>query len=404
MTLVSHQGQSKTSRPPLSGVRVLDFSRVLAGPFGTMLLADLGCDVIKVEHPDGGDDTRRFGPPFVGDGVSTYFVSINRGKRSVALDLKSEQGRSTVRGLICASDVLVENFRPGVADRLGFGWEAAHEMNERLVYASISGYGHAGLPKFARAPGYDLMMQSLSGVTSLTGPPDAPPSKAGVSIGDLVAGLYAVHGILAALYDRERTGKGRRVDIGMLDGLVSLLTYQASAYLLAGKVPTRMGNQHPSICPFETLPTADSFIAVCCGNDLLFGRLCEAIGREELPTEDRFATNASRVQHRPALIGILEQIFVQQPTDHWLERLSRPGKDVPCAPMLSVDEALDHPQLKARGMLTSVQDPDLGELPTVGCPVRLDSEPCFNDRPAPRLGEHTHEVLAELGLLVPDGG
>ncbi len=389
--------QSTSIAGPLHGVRILDLTRVLSGPFGTMLLADLGADVIKVEHPSGGDDTRRFGPPFLGE-ESTYFMSINRGKRSITLDLKSEKGRAAMSRLIDRSDVLVENFRPGVADRLGFGWETVTDQNPRLIYASLSGYGHAGLPEFVTAPGYDLLMQALSGVASLTGQTDGPPTKAGISIGDLVAGLYAAHGILAALYDRERTGRGRRVDIAMLDGLVSLLTYQGSAYLLGNKVPHRMGNQHPSICPFETVRTANGHIVVCCGNDAQFERLCVALEAPSLADEPRFATNASRVQHRPALIERLEATLMTQSTDHWLGVLSRPGQEVPSAPLQGVDEALAHPQLAARGMLSTVQHSTLGELPAIGCPVRLDDKPSFHSRPAPHLGEHTAEILAELGL------
>ncbi len=380
---------------PLTGVRVLDLTRVLAGPFATMLLADLGADVIKVERPDGGDDTRRFGPPFR-DGESTYFLSINRGKRSITCDLKSDAGQEVLRRLIASSDVLIENFRPGVLDRLGFSAQAAQEINPRLIYASISGFGHAGLPEHVKAPGYDLMVQSLSGVASLTGPADAPPSKAGVSIGDLTSGLYAVHGILAALYEREKTGKGRRVDIAMLDGLVSLLAYQAGAWLLGDKKPTRMGNQHPSICPFEAVRASDGYLAICCGNDRQFIRLAAALERQDLCDDPRFSTNAERVVHRAELIPILQALFEPSPLAHWLPLLNDAG--IPCAPMQSVDEALEHPQLAARGMLGTVDHSKLGPIPAVGCPVQLEGSSTFNSLPAPLLGEHTDAIMAELGL------
>ncbi len=391
------QPDDSHGRGPLSGVRVLDLTRVLAGPFGTMLLADLGADVIKVEHPERGDDTRHFGPPFIG-GESTYFLSINRGKRSITCDMKTDVGRDVLRRLIAVSDVLIENFRPGVLERLGFGVDAVREQNPRLIYASISGFGHQGLKEYVASPGYDLLCQSLSGVASLTGHEDSPPSKAGVSIGDLVSGLYAVHGILAALYERQRTGRGRRVDIAMLDGLVSLLTYQAGAYLLGGKVPSRMGNKHPSICPFETLRTGDGFLAVCCGNDKQFERFAEAVGVPELAEDPRFATNAARVERRPELIVILERALSAQNGAHWMRVLT--AADVPCGPIQTVDAALAHPQLAARGMRPTVAHPTLGELDAVGCAVRFDGAPSFKARPAPLLGQHTDEVLAELGLSI----
>ena len=382
---------------PLAGIRVLDLTRILAGPFGTMLLADLGADVIKVEQPGRGDDTRHFGPPFV-KGESTYFQSINRGKRSITIDLKAREGQDVVRALIAECDVLVENFRPGVLARLGFDYDTVHELNPRMIYTSISGYGHIGLPEYAQAPGYDLLIQSVSGIASVTGHPSAPPSKAGVSIGDLVAGLYAVQGILAALYERKTTGQGRRVDIAMLDGLTSLLTYQATAYLLAGKVPGRMGNQHPSICPFETLRASDGHLVICCGNDAQFRRLAAALGRPELCEDPRFVSNGDRVSNRPALIEILEAVLAAHPVAYWLEKLSAPAVGMPVGAIHSVDQTLAHPQLVARGMVTEIDHPVLGRIPAVGCPIRLGEEPCFDPRPAPALGEHTAEILAELGL------
>ena len=386
-------------RPPLDGVRVLDLTRVLAGPFGTQLLADLGADVVKVERPDGGDDTRAFGPPFVG-GESTYFMSVNRGKRSVVLDLKSAAGRETVRALALRADVLVENFRPGVLDRLGLGWEALAELNPRLVFASISGFGQSGLPEHVGAPGYDLMIQCLSGVASLTGPSDGPPSKAGVSVADLVGGMYAVQGILAALYRREQTGRGGRVDIAMFEGLASLLTYNAQAHLATGVVPTRNGNRHPSICPFETFPAADGHLAICCGNDRQYARLASLLG---LPDDPRFATNVSRVEHRGDLVPLIEAALGTDTVASWCARLA--AADVPGGPILSVDAVLRHPQLEARGFLGTVRHPAAGEMSALGCPVRLDDQPAFNPRPAPTLGEHTAEILAELAAFgTPEEG
>ncbi|MFT5430341.1 MAG: crotonobetainyl-CoA:carnitine CoA-transferase CaiB-like acyl-CoA transferase [Myxococcota bacterium] len=395
MTDTNTPADTESPPGPLAGVKVLDLTRVLAGPFGTMLLADLGADVIKVERPGRGDDTRTFGPPFVG-GESTYFMSINRGKRSVAVDIKTDHGREVLGRLIDQCDVIVENFRPGVLERLGFGWDAVHARNPRAVYASVSGFGHAGIAEHVQSPGYDLMIQAMSGVASLTGRPDSDPTKAGISVGDLVAGLYAVHGILAALYEREKTGVGRRVDIAMLDGLVSLLTYQAGSYLMADKIPFRMGNQHPSICPFETVVCSDGHLVICCGNDAQFDRLAPAFGRPDWTSDERFSTNSARVQNRPALIEQIEAVTKSDSVAALRTRLA--AADVPCAPILSVDEALTHPQLLARSMVGEVNHPTAGTLRTLGCPIRIGDEASFNSRPAPTLGQHTDEILAELGF------
>jgi crotonobetainyl-CoA:carnitine CoA-transferase CaiB-like acyl-CoA transferase len=380
---------------PLDGVQVLDLTRVLAGPFATMLLADLGADVIKLERPGTGDDTRRFGPPFL-DGESTYFLSINRGKRSVVVDLKSDEGVSAVRDLAAESDVLIENFRPGVLKRLGLGYDDLSATNQRLIYASISGFGHEGLEQYVNSPGYDLLIQSLSGVVSLTGDPNGMATKAGVSIGDLVGGLYAVHGVLAALYAREHTGRGQRIDVAMLDGLVSLLTYQAGSFLGTGKIPTRMGNRHPSICPFETFSAADGHMAICCGNDAQFKRLAKALDQADLASDPRFETNAGRVQQRDELIPILAGILGRHPVQFWIEKLSLPEFDVPCAPIQDVGEALAHPQLEARGMIREVDHPKLGKLPAIGCPIRMNGQSLFNERPAPLLGEHTEQIIGSI--------
>ncbi|MFT7625742.1 MAG: crotonobetainyl-CoA:carnitine CoA-transferase CaiB-like acyl-CoA transferase, partial [Myxococcota bacterium] len=314
----------------------------------------------------------------------------------VAIDLKSPTGQEAMRALIQRSDVLVENFRPGVLERLGFGVEAARALNPRLIYASISGFGNEGLPEFVASPGYDLLAQSLSGVASLTGPADASPSKAGISIGDLVGGLYAVQGIMAALYERERTGLGKRVDISMLDGLVSLLTYQASAWLVGGKPPGRLGNQHPSICPFETLRTSDGHLSVCCGNDKQFAALATALERPELLEDERFGSNSSRVQHRPILIPILEAVLAAHPSATWLPLLTEAG--VPCAQICDVPTALEHPQLAARGMIGEVDHPTAGTIKAIATPIRLDGVAAFTPVPSPTLGQHTTEILEELGL------
>ena len=291
---------------PLHGIKVLDLTRVLAGPYCTMLLADMGADVVKVERPGAGDDTRAYGPPFV-NGESAYFMSVNRNKRSLTLNLKHADGLRILERLIAAADVLVENFRPGTMESFGYGYEAARQVNPRLIFCSISGFGHTG-PKSA-LPGYDLIIQGEGGVSSLTGSPDGPPFKVGTSPADVVAGMMGFQGILLSLLARQQTGCGQKVDIGMLDCQVALLTYQAGIYFATGESPTRMGNQHPTITPYETYRCADGYINLACGNDSMWRTFCGALGRDEWTADARFATNADRVQHRKQLQALLEPVM-----------------------------------------------------------------------------------------------
>ncbi len=367
---------------PLEGVRVLDLSRVLSGPYATMTLADLGADVVKVERPGLGDDTRRFGPPFV-EGVSTYFLSINRGKRSVALDLKDPADRDRARRLALAADVVVENFRPGVADRLGLGAEALLAERPALVYCSITGFGRRD-PR----PGYDLMVQGMGGIPSITGEAGGPPWKCGASVADLVAGLHAVQGILAALFRRSRTGRGGVVDVPMLDGQQSLLTYHASAWLNAGRAPGRIGNRHPSIHPFCTYRASDGFLNVCVGNDALFTAFSEALGHPEWAADPRFARNPDRVAHREALDALVEPVLAAEPVAAWRARLDAAG--VPCGPMATVPESLE-----SAPVVTHPHPEGGPPVRTVALPWQLDDLPRAAPRRAPRVGEHTAEVLAE---------
>ncbi|MBM4320904.1 MAG: CoA transferase, partial [Deltaproteobacteria bacterium] len=325
---------------PLEGILVLDLSRVLAGPYCTMQLADMGATVIKVEEPRGGDDTRAFGPPFVG-GESCYYLSVNRGKRSIAIDLKHPEGKAIVRKLASRADVLVENFRPGAADRLGLGYTGLTELNPRLIYASISGFGHAGLPEFFGKPGYDVVVQGLGGGPSITGEPDGEPMKSGNSIADLIAGLLTFQGILLALLARERSGRGQHVDISMLDGQVSLLTYHAGRYLGTGDVPRRMGNRHPTIVPYQTFRAADGYFNLAVGNDRLWESFCKAIARPDLLADTRYTANSGRVRHREELIAVLAEFFRQEPVEHWLALLEKSG--VPAGPILDLSGTLEHP-------------------------------------------------------------
>jgi len=377
---------------PLEGIRILDFSRVLSGPFATMTLADLGADVVKVERPGRGDDTRGFGPPFVDD-VSTYFLSINRGKRSLALDLKDSRHRARALDLCDAADVVVENFRPGVMKRLGFDAETLRARNEQLIYCSISGFGQEAGPK----PGYDLVIQGLGGVASLTGAPDTPPFKCGASIADIVAGMNAVQAILAALYRRERTGRGSTLDVSMLAGQNALLTYHASAWLNAGEEPTRIGNAHPSIHPFCAYAARDGWLNVAVGNDRLFATLCEVLGEEDeairtLADDERFSTNPARVANRSELDDILAPVFERHDVSRWLDVLDAAG--VPAGPIASVSEALESAPRVAHSHPTSDTT-----VETVALPWRQldDGEelPRAAHRRAPSLGEHETDVLRE---------
>lgn len=379
---------------PLSGVRVVDLTRILAGPYATMILGDYGADVIKVEHPDGGDDTRSWGPPWVGraGGVSAYFTAVNRNKRSVTLDLKSAAGKAALWRLIDRADVVIANFRPGVLERLGFGWDDVSERNPRIVHVEINGYGAEG--PAAEKPSFDVIVQGESGVMDLTGRADGPPTRIGISLGDEVAGLLAVQGVFAALRRRERTGEGQRVEVALHDGLLSLLTYHAQNHF-AGERPTRIGNAHPSIVPYQTFATADGWVNVGVGNERQWTRLCELVGRETWLEDDRFATNGDRVVHREELVPMLEEVFAERTTEAWIEALT--GASIPCGRIRSVAEALGSPEADTRGMIVSVDGADGRPLPLVGPPVRLSESPPAVRRRPPELGEHTDEILREIG-------
>jgi formyl-CoA transferase/CoA:oxalate CoA-transferase len=377
---------------PLAGTRVADLSRVLAGPYCSMLLADMGAEVIKVEPPDG-DDTRAWGPPFI-EGQSAYFLSINRGKRSVVLDLKSEEGKALLWRLLERCDVLLENFRPGAMDRLGFGVAAVASRLPRLVYCSISGFGHTG-PDHA-LPGYDVLVQGESGLMSLTGEESGPAFKLGVSISDLTAGMMACQAILAALLHRERTGEGQHLDVAMLDVSASLLTFQAGIYFATGKAPRRRGNAHPTIAPYSTYECADGTLIVAVGNDNLFQRFCQAIELPDLASDDRFALAAARVENRVALDELLVPVLRGKGRDAWIAQLRRLG--VPCGAVRDLAEVCESPHLRARGMLQEMEHPRAGRIRQLGPAATLSRSPWSLQRPPPLLGEHSDEILRELGL------
>ncbi|MFD7992001.1 CaiB/BaiF CoA transferase family protein [Streptomyces mexicanus] len=376
----------------LRGIRVLDLSRILSGPLATMVLADLGADVVKVEDTKDGDDTRQWGPPFQGT-EAAYFLAANRNKRGVCVDLKAERGREFVLRLAERADVLVENFRPGTAARLGLGYEEVSARNPGLVYASISGYGQTG--PWAARPGYDAIAQAQSGMMSITGERGGPPMRPGVATADIGAGMWAVIGILAALHARRATGRGQHVDVSLLDGQLAWLTYVAGGYFATGDTPGPHGSAHPTIVPYQALATADGHLMVAAGNDRLWRRFAEVIGEPQLADDPRFATNPDRVRHRDALVPLLEAALTRRSGAAWAEALDAAG--VPCAPISTVDQALSSPQALAREMVCVLRHPTAGELRTVGSPLKLSATPARIRTAPPLLGQHTDDVLAETG-------
>ncbi|MEE9264273.1 MAG: CoA transferase [Vicinamibacteria bacterium] len=373
---------------PLSGVTVLDLSRILAGPYCTMVLGDLGAEVLKVEPPNG-DDSRGWGPPFV-KGESAYFLAVNRNKRSICINLKRASGRDLLHRLAGKADVLVENFRPGTLDRLGFSYETIRSARPEIIYCSISGYGHSG--PLRQRPGYDAVMQGEGGWMSLTGEPDGPPLKVGASLADIFTGTMAAQGILAALHQRATTGKGQKVDVALFDSVLATLCYQAQGYLLTGEVPERLGNRHPSLSPYETFQTADGYVIVGVGNDSLWVSFCRAVGRPDLD-EPRFKTNALRVENYVELKKLLVPMFRSGSTQHWLDVLE--PAEIPVGRVRSVPEALSNPQVADRQMLIEVEHPTVGRMRMTGNPIKMSGLPDAPSLPPPLFGQHTEEVLAE---------
>ena len=377
---------------PLAGMLVVDLTRVLAGPYCTLVLADLGARVIKVEAPGRGDDARAIGP-FVG-GASAYFLSLNRGKESIALDLRDAGDRGVFERLLARADALVENFRPGVLERLGFGWESLHARWPRLVLARVSGFGQTG--PYAERPAYDVVVQGMGGVMSLTGHPGGPPARVGTSTGDITAGLFTAIGVLSALVERAATGLGREVDVAMLDCQVATLENAIARYQATGEVPGPLGTRHPSIAPFQAFATRDGHVVVAAGNDALFAKLCAALGRPELASDPRFTSNERRTRHVDELARELGATLAARPSAEWLALLGAAG--IPCGPLNDVAAVLADPQVRARNMVVEVDDPAVGRLALAGNPVKLSGIPDPPTRPpAPGLDEHRAAILRELG-------
>ena len=385
---------------PLSHLRVLDLSRVLAGPWASQNLADLGAEVIKIERPKGGDDTRAWGPPFLrdGNGVDTaetaYFLCANRGKKSVTIDIASEQGQGIVRSLVAQCDVLIENFKVGDLQRYGLAYDDLKVLNPNLIYCSITGFGQDG-PLKSQA-GYDFMIQGTGGLMSITGDPDdvpgGGPKKVGIPLADLMTGMYATVAILAALMRRDREGGGEYIDMALLDCQVATLSNQGQNYLISGTVPRRYGNAHPNVVPYQAFPTADGHVIIAIGNDSQFGKFCQAAGEPLLARDPRFLTNADRVRNRDAIVAEVSRLVKQRSTGEWLTTLGPIG--VPCGPINDMAQTFAHPQVRHRSMTLEMDHPSSGKVSLIANPIRFTQHPIVYQRPPPVLGQHTHEVLA----------
>jgi len=380
------------SDPLLDGVRVLDLTRILAGPYCTMLLGDLGADIIKVEVPGRGDDTRQWGPPFTTGGESAYFLAANRNKRSLTLNLKSERGRSILGELIQQADILIENFRVGTLEKWNLSYEQLKNLRPDLIYCTITGYGYTG--PYRDRPGYDFIIQALGGFMSVTGPEDGEPFRAGIAVADLSSGIYACNAVLAALFARERTGKGQRIDISLLDCQVAMMSYVASNYLVSGQPAQRFGNAHPNLVPYQVFEAQDGYFAFAAGNDLQWANFCRAVGREAWETDPLFATNPARLTNRTKLVGLLNELFSTRSVADWIELCE--GAGLPVGPINTMEAALSDPQVLARGMVMEVPHPTEGRVPLLRSPLNIPTAPSEVRYPPPTLGQHTDEILSEL--------
>ena len=381
---------------PLDGIKVLDLTRVLAGPYATMLLGDLGAEVIKIEQPGTGDESRNFGP--FKNGFSLYFMSVNRGKRSITLNLKTERGQAIFKQLLAHTDVVVENFRPGTMKKLGLDYDTLKTEHPSLIYAACSGFGQTG--PYAQQGAYDMIIQGMGGIISITGEPEGPPVRVGTSISDITAALFTTIGVLSALHHRTQTGKGQFVDVAMLDSLVAVLENAVVRYFATGEAPKPLGARHPAITPFEAFASADGHVIIALGNDTLWAKFCEHVNRQDLISDERFRTNADRTENHAELFSILSDILSKRTTDDWIDALGEIG--VPCGPINAMDKVVSHPQVQAREMITRVAHQITGEVEVPGVPIKLSETPGGVDAPAPSLGEHTTEILTDVLKMSPD--
>jgi CoA:oxalate CoA-transferase len=383
---------------PFAGLIIVDLTRVLAGPYCAMMLADMGARVIKIEPPVKGDDSRHYGPYLTaksGKVKSGYFISVNRGKESIALDLKADADRKVFEALLSKADVLIENYRGGTMEKLGYGYATLKEKHPRLIYAAVSGFGHTG--PYAKRPAYDMIAQAMGGVMSLTGHPGGAPTRVGTSTGDITAALFATIGVVTALYDREKTGRAQKIDVAMLDSQVAVLENAISRYVATGEVPGKLGSRHPSIAPFAAFATKDRHVAIAAGNDDLWARVCRVLGRDELIADERFRTNPSRVAHVDAMAAEMETSLLAKTSKEWLALLEAAG--VPCGPLNNVADVMEDPQVLARNMIVESLDPDMGPIRMQGNPIKLSAHEDAKTRgAAPELDGDRAAILKELGI------
>lgn len=377
-------------KSPLAGIVVLDLTRVLAGPYCTMMLADHGANIYKIEPPKVGDDSRAFGP-FVGK-ESAYFMSLNRNKRSMVLNFKEPKHVELFKEMVKHADVVVENYRPGTMEKFGLGYDVLKEINPKIVYAACSGFGHSG--PYMLKPAYDIIVQAMGGIMSITGEEGGSPLRVGASVGDLIAGIFSAYGVMTALFNRERTGEGQKVDVSMLDCQVAVLENAIARYVTAGTVPGPIGNRHPSITPFASFMAKDGHVIIGAGNDRLWKNVCKVLGREDLITDPRFVTNGDRTTNFKALHAIINEITIHKTIQEWLDLLEKEG--IPCAPINTVDKIINDPQIKQREMIVEVEHPVAGKLKMPGVPVKMSGSKCDKFTPAPLLGQHTNELLHEM--------
>lgn len=381
---------------PLENLVVLDLSRVLAGPYCTMMLADFGANIIKIEPPEVGDDSRAFGP-FIGK-ESVYYMSLNRNKRSITLNFKEQEARDLFKEMVKKADVVVENYRPGTMEKFGLGYDVLKEINPKIIYAACSGFGHSG--PYMDKPAYDIVVQAMGGIMSITGAENGEPTRVGASVGDIIAGLFTAYGVVTALYNRAVTGIGQKVDVGMLDCQVAVLENAMARYLSSGIVPKPLGNRHPSITPFQSFTASDGFFIVGAGNDRLWEKLTTLLGRQDLTKDPRFVNNGKRTENVKELGAILDNIFKDKTIKEWLELLEAAG--IPCAPINTVDKVINDPQVNFRNMIVESEHPVAGKIKMAGVPVKMSETPGAVERPAPLLGQHTEEILKEFFDFSPE--